>query len=160
MPNHLVNGERLYIKLAFKNVSDLLAVRGPIIAAVEKRKTLDESLGRLGLAHRRTDATFSDPMQLIEDVREYDVPYHIRVAIDNDIRVGQWYKVHFSSGETRLELMENRLERAEPVVMAFDIETTKLPLKFPDKEVDNIMMISYMLDGQVSKHTYLIVASY
>ena len=33
--------------------------------------------------------------------------------------------------------------------MAFDIETTKLPLKFPDPQVDQIMMISYMIDGQV-----------
>lgn len=35
--------------------------------------------------------------------------------------------------------------------MAFDIETTKLPLKFPDAETDQIMMISYMIDGQVSR---------
>ena len=33
--------------------------------------------------------------------------------------------------------------------MAFDIETTKLPLKFPDAATDQIMMISYMIDGQV-----------
>lgn len=32
--------------------------------------------------------------------------------------------------------------------MAFDIETSKAPLKFPVKEVDQIMMISYMVDGQ------------
>jgi len=37
----------------------------------------------------------------------------------------------------------------DPVVLAFDIETTKLPLKFPDPETDQIMMISYMIDGQV-----------
>lgn len=38
----------------------------------------------------------------------------------------------------------------DPVVLAFDIETTKLPLKFPDAETDQIMMISYMIDGQVT----------
>jgi len=32
--------------------------------------------------------------------------------------------------------------------MAFDIETSKAPLKFPDQQVDQIMMISYMIDGQ------------
>jgi len=32
--------------------------------------------------------------------------------------------------------------------MAYDIETTKLPLKFPDSSFDQIMMISYMIDGQ------------
>jgi DNA polymerase epsilon subunit 1 len=48
-----------------------------------------------------------------------------------------------------LSVLEDRLKRAEPVVLAFDIETTKLPLKFPDASMDNIMMISYMVDGQV-----------
>ena len=42
------------------------------------------------------------------------------------------------------------LSLQDPVVLAFDIETTKLPLKFPDAETDQIMMISYMIDGQVS----------
>ena len=40
------------------------------------------------------------------------------------------------------------MQRADPVVMAYDIETTKLPLKFPDAAIDQIMMISYMIDGQ------------
>lgn len=39
----------------------------------------------------------------------------------------------------------------DPVVLAFDIETTKLPLKFPDAQTDQIMMISYMIDAQVSE---------
>ena len=43
---------------------------------------------------------------------------------------------------------EKKVKRAEPVVLAFDIETTKLPLKFPVKETDAVMMISYMIDGQ------------
>ena len=34
------------------------------------------------------------------------------------------------------------------MVLAYDIETTKLPLKFPDAVIDQIMMISYMIDGQ------------
>lgn len=32
--------------------------------------------------------------------------------------------------------------------MAYDIETSKLPLKFPDAAIDQIIMISYMIDGQ------------
>ena len=47
-----------------------------------------------------------------------------------------------------MKCLEERLQRADPVVMAYDIETTKLPLKFPDAAVDQIMMISYMIDGQ------------
>ena len=34
-------------------------------------------------------------------------------------------------------------------MLAYDIETTKLPLRFPDSQTDQIMMISYMVDGQV-----------
>src|SRR5690606_19052073 len=33
-------------------------------------------------------------------------------------------------------------------VLAFDIETTKAPLMFPDSKIDSIIMISYMIDGQ------------
>lgn len=40
----------------------------------------------------------------------------------------------------------------DPIVLAFDIETTKLPLKFPDSSTDSIMMISYMIDAQVCWH--------
>ena len=43
------------------------------------------------------------------------------------------------------------------MVLAFDIETTKLPLKFPDPASDYIMMISYMIDGQVCDPTTSIV---
>lgn len=32
--------------------------------------------------------------------------------------------------------------------MAYDIETSKQPLKFPDPLTDQIMMISYMIDGK------------
>ena len=49
---------------------------------------------------------------------------------------------------TTITLNEERLAPADPVVMAYDIETTKLPLKFPDAAFDQIMMISYMIDGQ------------
>jgi len=34
-------------------------------------------------------------------------------------------------------------------VLAFDIECTKEPLKFPQAERDAVFMISYMVDGQV-----------
>lgn len=64
------------------------------------------------------------------------------------MRCGQWYDVSVSSTGVVLERRTDLLQRAEVRVCAFDIETTKLPLKFPDAEYDSIMMISYMLDGQ------------
>ncbi|XP_030948944.1 DNA polymerase epsilon catalytic subunit A-like [Quercus lobata] len=89
-----------------------------------------------------------DFVDCIVDLREYDVPYHVRFAIDNDVRCGQWYDVSVSSTGLMLEKRTDLLQRAEVHVCAFDIETTKLPLKFPDAEYDLIMMISYMVDGQ------------
>lgn len=65
-----------------------------------------------------------------------------------DIRIGKWYTVEAKHGLISLTCIEDRLQRADPVVFAFDIETTKLPLKFPDASFDKIMMISYMIDGQ------------
>lgn len=40
------------------------------------------------------------------------------------------------------------IEKSDPRILAFDIECTKAPLKFPDSSVDQIFMISYMFDGQ------------
>ena len=89
-----------------------------------------------------------DPQDSIIDIREYDVPYYLRVAIDIDIRVGLWYGVTFEAGQPHFTHLAERVKRADPVVMAYDIETTKAPLKFPDQALDQVMMISYMVDGQ------------
>lgn len=64
------------------------------------------------------------------------------------MRSGQWYNVGVSGSDVLLQRREDLLQRAEVHVCAFDIETTKLPLKFPDAEYDSVMMISYMIDGQ------------
>ena len=69
-----------------------------------------------------------------------------------DVRCGQWYTVAIESSNVKLE-KSDMLQRAEVRVCAFDIETTKLPLKFPDASYDMVMMISYMIDGD----GYLIV---
>ena len=57
--------------------------------------------------------------------------------------------VEAKHGIISLKLIEDRLAFADPVILAFDIETTKMPLKFPDAIIDQIMMISYMIDGSV-----------
>jgi len=57
--------------------------------------------------------------------------------------------VKAKAGQVTIEVIADRLKRADPVVLAFDIETAKSPLKFPDATIDPIMMISYMIDGQV-----------
>ena len=117
--------------------------------------------------------TSKNPLDNITDIREYDIPYYVRAAIDTgkpvlengsvswnrrysnsrnsiDIRVGLWYSVRAVTGSIGIELRPDRVKRPDPVVLAFDIETTKLPLKFPDAQIDSVMMISYMIDGQVN----------
>ncbi|KAI5921949.1 DNA polymerase family B [Camillea tinctor] len=164
MPNHLLGYRRTFLELRFANVADLMAARRDIMPVAEKNR---KAMGTVDVyaevaSHqagfdlfddtrdddKRHNASFSDASDYIVDIREYDVPYHVRVMIDTDIRVGKWYFVEAKHGVTTIILNEDRLVQADPVVMAFDIETTKLPLKFPDAAIDQIMMISYMIDGQ------------
>ncbi|KIL62773.1 hypothetical protein M378DRAFT_12571 [Amanita muscaria Koide BX008] len=175
LPNHLVGHRRLCLQLCFKNVSDLLTVRKDItptaLANAGKRHAVDAYSDVVNVTLRNgtaslevefeddvwtetTDYTRStgsskdkDPREHIIDAREFDVPYYLRVAIDNDIRVGLWYAVTFKAGQPGFSHLAERVKRADPVVMAFDIETTKAPLKFPDQATDQVMMISYMVDG-------------
>lgn len=73
----------------------------------------------------------------------------MRVSIDNSINVAKWYVVRCAASSPP-EFIErpDLLDLPDPSVLAWDIETTKLPLKFPNAETDQIMMISYMVDGQ------------
>jgi DNA polymerase elongation subunit (family B) len=43
-----------------------------------------------------------DALDYIEDMREYDVPYHQRFAIDMDVRAGQWFMVSGNAGHISL----------------------------------------------------------
>jgi DNA polymerase epsilon subunit 1 len=167
-PNHLLGHRRLFLQLCFRNVSDLLAVRKDVqplaFANGAKRSAVDayaevvsaaadghgahvELEGAWGAEAATSAARDKDPREGIIDIREYDVPYYLRVAMDNEIRVGVWYAVSFTEGAPSFAQLD-RVKRPDPVVMAYDIETTKAPLKFPDQATDQVMMISYMIDGE------------
>ncbi|KAJ9368773.1 hypothetical protein DTO282E5_6508 [Paecilomyces variotii] len=162
MPNHLLGYRRTFLQLSFANVSNLLEVRKTLLPIAEKNKknvNAMDTYAEMASANAGFDL-FDDELNndprpnssvnasdFIIDIREYDVPYHVRVCIDKDIRIGKWYTVESKHGVISLTCIEERLQRADPVVLAFDIETTKLPLKFPDAVIDQIMMISYMIDG-------------
>ena len=163
MPNHLLGYRRTFLQLSFANVSDLLLVRKTIMPIAEKNKTnlnamdtyVEVVSANAGFdifdgaqTNDKQSNGILDASDFVVDIREYDVPYHVRVTIDKDIRIGKWYTVEAKHGVVSLSCIEERLQRADPVVLAFDIETTKLPLKFPDAVIDQIMMISYMIDGQ------------
>ncbi|KAL8140374.1 hypothetical protein V2J09_006395 [Rumex salicifolius] len=149
LKNHLSGLHKTYLKISFDTVQQLMRVRNDLLRVVERNQTKSDAAGAYesilsGKIQQRTQ----DFIECITDLREYDVPYHVRFAIDKDIRSGQWYDVNVSSSGVSVEKRTDLLQRAEVHVCAFDIETTKLPLKFPDAEYDSIMMISYMVDGQ------------
>ncbi|KPA86530.1 putative DNA polymerase epsilon catalytic subunit [Leptomonas pyrrhocoris] len=163
--NHLSGRKRVYLKVVFRNVQDLTTVRGRLEKEVQRNssRATDVSLqnlfsGSLGDAMAKTfeeDALESAAngggrwMDWIQDIREYDVKYHMRVAIDMKVYVGLWYDVTVVEGEASVRRCDDsRYAPAMPRVVAFDIETTKAPLRFPQPEVDQIYMISYMLDGR------------
>ncbi|WVW81918.1 DNA polymerase epsilon catalytic subunit A [Kwoniella bestiolae CBS 10118] len=170
LPNHLLSAPPIFLKLFFHNTADLQSIRREILPLAEANSAKftavdayadvvgaenamngndDDQEGKAWGAedegHKRRD---KEPAECIIDIREHDINYYLRVAIDLDVRVGLWYTVTSHTGIISLERITSLVKRAEPVVMAYDIETTKQPLKFPDQQTDQIMMISYMIDGQ------------
>ncbi|KAJ2953420.1 hypothetical protein O0L34_g1009 [Tuta absoluta] len=156
--NHLSGLKQRYIKLSFMSQNDLMKVRREILTAVNKNKAREKKdvIYAEMLRNALTSAAAiehakktTDHMENILDIREHDVPFHVRVSIDMKIFCGTWYTVKSRGTETPIfTKRDDILERPDPIVLAFDIETTKLPLKFPDNQTDQIMMISYMIDGQ------------
>ncbi|KAK5774182.1 hypothetical protein RI543_004469 [Arxiozyma heterogenica] len=143
MDNHLLGLKKTLIKLSFVNNNQLFEARKILRPILLDNQNTMQQRNIYSNQHNQNSGPF-DARRFIEDIREYDVPYHVRVSIDKNIRVGKWYKV-LSQGF--LECVE-KVAFADPVVLAFDIETTKAPLKFPDANIDQIMMISYMIDGE------------
>ena len=113
-----------------------------------------------------------DPMDYLRGLAEHDVPLHVRVCIDDNIRCAKWYNVTVVGGTANvaaddtmmdtavaeptknyagnavLEVLPEMLTKPDLRVFAWDIETSKAPLKFPDASVDPIIMISVMADGR------------
>ena len=138
--------------MTFLTTPDLQRVRRDLNTAVRKNKERAKAATAYSemLQEQGGSSTKSNPLDLLVDMREHDMPLHVRVSIDKSIFVGSWYDVvcKGNSEEASIVKREDLIERPDCIVLAFDIETTKLPLKFPDSAVDQIMMISYMIDGQ------------
>ena len=174
LKNHLSGLKQTYLKVVFATVQDLMEVRREVMPMVKKNQTRCEAAEAYEALHQieasnaantggrshhggaggsKGKRAVGDAFDAMIDIREYDVPYHVRFLIDTETRCGWWYNVRASGGEVTLTHRADLLARGEVRVCAFDIETTKMPLKFPDAEFDQVFMISYMLDGQ----GYLIV---
>ncbi|XP_076247642.1 DNA polymerase epsilon catalytic subunit 1 [Calliopsis andreniformis] len=159
LPNHLIGLKQKYLKISFVNTVDLNKVKRDIIKAVkvnkEREKTHTYYTDMLSTVLNRDWDTVDQKKQTIDftdnilDIREYDVPHHVRVSIDMKIFCGSWYSVKTRGHDVPIiTKRDDIIEPPDPIVLAYDIETTKLPLKFPDANTDQIMMISYMIDGQ------------
>lgn len=189
MPNHLAQDEgRLFLKVETRTMGDLFTVRKTLEPVIRRNNERKKRQAAVDIGMKGEFGTVIDPLDALEDMREYDVAPVNRLAIDKRINVGYWYKVtpggddgrraqdevderafdelhgrgvpaeldpdisersanDFASA--RLEKLPDIVERAAPVVLAYDIECTKKPLKFPDPEAgDEVMMISWMLDGK------------
>ncbi|BAE56228.1 unnamed protein product [Aspergillus oryzae RIB40] len=131
-----------------------------LIKKVTRVEKEDLKLPNHLLGHRRTflQMYFANVSHLLE-VRRTLLPLAEKnkknvnvmdtyVEISRFVGLRKWYTVEAKHGVISLTCIEERVQRPDPVVLAFDIETTKLPLKFPDSVIDQIMMISYMIDGQ------------
>ena len=167
MPNHLSGRKGRFLKLSFRNTVDLAAVRKVIQPAVQRNSDLAKERGMHSedlIDFMQENISFGDVngstamrrknndnsgLNNIIDLREHDIPYHLRVNIDLSIRCGLWYNVTATAGKVKIVKIADKNVRPDPVVLAFDIETSKLPLKFPEAQNDPIMMISYMIDGKV-----------
>lgn len=166
---------RPMLKLIFDNVSQLMDAKTIVRALVNKNSSQGRSISWETYTSETMaiDALQKDPLNLIVDLREYDVPYVVRVCTDLGIRAGTWYTVRldfenvgeivdtknqkFDNGGISL-LDPDNVVKAEPTFLAFDIECTKAPLKFPSAEVDEIFMISYMVSTPRGGEGYLIVS--
>ncbi|XP_018009711.1 DNA polymerase epsilon catalytic subunit A isoform X2 [Hyalella azteca] len=154
LDNHLTGLKRTLIKLSFLTNNDLMKVKQPLLAVVRRNREAAKNRSVYADLLKKPDNSSTDShksqqdnLDHIIDIREYDVPYHVRVSIDLRVTVGRWYSVRGSSPPV-ITPRPDLLVWPDCIVLAYDIETTKLPLKFPDSSSDQIMMISYMIDGQ------------
>jgi len=151
--NHLSQNEgRKMLKLYFNNVQQLVEVRDKVRTIINKNQRRDKDANNTEQEwmHKfmpQSTTKADDPLDSLLEMREYDVPYLMRISTDLDIRCGAWYTVTQSGNDTKLTNHPKMTKKADPTFLAFDIECTKAPLKFPDASVDSIFMISYMVSG-------------
>ncbi|KAG7364476.1 DNA polymerase Pol2 [Nitzschia inconspicua] len=183
-PNHLSpnHTHRMVWKLLFDNISQLMDVRGQLFEIIKSNNKRGSHIDGAGinqnimdieailaeqdsgsnLVTHSSNRTASNSWNNIHELREYDVPYVARVCMDLDIRAGSWYTVtlvHVDDGSPPHPVLSDPdIEtKANPRVLAFDIECSKAPLKFPNADIDEIYMISYMCsDGKGTPQGFLI----
>ncbi|KAK6591202.1 DNA polymerase epsilon catalytic subunit [Cryptosporidium xiaoi] len=145
LDNHLLGEKKELIKVSFVNVKLLVKVKGDIINYI-KNKERNTPKNELYFVEFEK---FSDVLDAIDDIYEFDILYETRVLIDNNISVGMWYEtIRWTNELLELNCLKDDTTSPDLRCLAWDIETTKEPLKFPNVEKDQIMMISCVFEGQ------------
>ncbi|EFO63005.1 DNA polymerase epsilon, catalytic subunit [Giardia lamblia P15] len=160
--NHIANDGIAHLRLSFDNLTNLRTVSAALLGLLRQKElsAVGDIYNRTGIARitpnmdiQSIPRTLKSLVDYIGNVLEHDVNLTARFLIDNELTMSTWYNVTVKP-ELETPLLE-RLEGGEfelppvPKVLAYDIETTKKPLRFPNAEAgDQIMCISYMFDDQ------------
>ena len=110
LPNHLAGIKRTLIRLRFHDIDDLIKARKelqPIVKRNTEREKEQQSRPELAILSRTaggqgrssdlivnglSNANVAEKqIDGIIELREFDVPYHIRVCIDLKINGGLWF---------------------------------------------------------------------
>lgn len=107
LKDHLSGLKKTYIKLSFTSTVELIKIRKELMPLVRKNtdRIKKESAYADYLARNlsgkggdsKDQQLNGDILNQIVDIREYDVPFHMRVSIDEKIFVGLWLESSFSS---------------------------------------------------------------
>lgn len=118
LPNHLSGLKQDLLKLTFANISHMNKIKKDLSAAVRKNKPntiymqmLSSALTVSSEGEGKSSAVQStDFYESIMDMREHDVPYHVRVSIDLNIFCGLWYTMR-GRGEDEPPIITPRPDR-------------------------------------------------
>ncbi|KAM0681544.1 DNA polymerase epsilon catalytic subunit [Glugoides intestinalis] len=143
--NHLNKPAKKLLKLYFRTEVSFLQ-------CVKSLKDII-SEGSTKRYKREIYSDFLQDMQLYDvtteilNIHEYDIPYEIQVGTEFGIRSGCWYTISYNGEAYQVKRNSEKIAYPDLKIFAFDIETTKPPLKFPNPEFDEVMMISIMTES-------------
>eukprot|EP00798_Chlamydomonas_sp_ICE-L_P017971 gene17971-24376_t len=125
LKNHLSGLQRKLLKVSFWNVQQQMEAKRELMPIIwSNRDKAKTKAARAVLANPVDEegtsyTSIKDVMESIIDMREYDVPYHIRFAIDSDVRCGHWFTVKCLDGDTSLHRRADLLQRAKTCICAW-----------------------------------------
>ena len=89
--------------------------------------------------------------------READIQYHHRVAIDNKLNVGNWYKLTIEGNYATKISESNRKDIPQLKLVAYDIETNNDRTREPNPDKDIITMVTVYAGNDLPEENIVIV---